>query len=61
MSTQTFPPYPKIFKPGDIVISKIQVTFCDDTEHKIGQEIKITEATVAYYNVWHHCYEKKVC
>lgn len=43
--------YPDKFKPGDLVISKIQVDFCDGTIHRKDQRIIVTELTVAYFNV----------
>ena len=52
------PPYPDKFKPGDTVISKKDVVFTDGTRHEIGQKVKVTDRTVAYYNVFHNDYEK---
>lgn len=52
------PPYPDKFKAGDTAVSSIRINFIDGTKHIIGQRIVVTEATKAFYNVWHDYYEK---
>ncbi len=52
------PPYPDKFKPYDIAVSTINVSFIDGTQHKIGQKIVVTPQTVSYYNVWYKYYNK---
>lgn len=56
---KSHPPYPEKFKAGDIAIPLIEINFVDGTQHKIGDEIRVTEKTKSYYNVWWHLYRKK--
>lgn len=51
--------YPK-FIPGDLAISKEPVYFVDGTKHIIGQRLRVTEATVHYYNCYAPFYDKEV-
>jgi hypothetical protein len=55
---QTYPPYPQKFNPGDIAIATTAIQFTDNTKHRIGERIKVTQENAAYFNVWHHIYNK---
>lgn len=51
--------YENLFAPGDVVIAKETVKFCDGSYHRKGQEIVVTEYTASYFNVMHRDYVKK--
>ena len=52
--------YPDKFKVGDIAIAKKYVKFMYGEEHRVGQEIVVTEDNKAYYNVCYKDYDKKI-